>query len=86
MAISRRLEGLRSSRLDHSMQNFKAVLFRRVPRPDSLDLAGKIAKSQCVFRVHTCGVDCGAAGGFLGFGINMYVCVTIGFFMILLKM
>ena len=42
MAISRRLEGLRSSRLDHSMQNFKAVLFRRVPRPDSPD--GNIMK------------------------------------------
>ena len=45
MAISRRLEGLRSSRLDHSMQNFMAVLFRRVPRPDSPDLAGKIIKN-----------------------------------------
>ena len=44
MPISRRLEGLRSSRLDHSMQKFKAVLFRRVPRPDSPDLAGKITK------------------------------------------
>ena len=45
MAISRRLEGLRSSRLDHSMQNFMAVLFRRVPRPDSPDLEGKIKKN-----------------------------------------
>ena len=45
MLISRRLEGLRSSRLDHSMQNFMAVLFRRVPRPDSPDLAGKIKKN-----------------------------------------
>ena len=44
-AISRRLEGLRSSRLDHSMQNFKAVLFRRVQRPDSPDLAGTITKN-----------------------------------------
>ena len=45
MLISRRLEGLRSSRLDHSMQNFKAVLFRRVPRPDTPDLEGKITKN-----------------------------------------
>ena len=45
MPISRRLEGLRSSRLDHSMQNFMAVLFRRVPRPDSPDLAGQIKKT-----------------------------------------
>ena len=41
MAICRRLEGLRSSRLVYPVQNFKAVLFRRVPRPDSPDLAGK---------------------------------------------
>ena len=45
MAISRRLEGLRSSRLVYPVQNFKAVLFRRVPRPDSPDLAGKITKN-----------------------------------------
>ena len=45
MPISRRLEGLRSSRLVYPVQNFKAVLFRRVPRPDSPDLAGKITKN-----------------------------------------
>ena len=44
MPISRRLEGLRSSRLVYPVQNFKKVLFRRVPRPDSPDLAGKITK------------------------------------------
>ena len=59
------------------MQNFKAVLFRRVPRPDSPDLAGQITKSHCLFRVHNCGVDCGAAGGFLGFGIKMYVLPSV---------
>ena len=85
MAISRRLEGLRSSRLDHSMQNFKAVLFRRVPRPDSLDLAGNITKSHCLFRVHNCGVDCGAAGGGPSFW-DQNVCITNGFFMFLLNM
>ena len=45
MPISRRLEGLRSSRLVYPVQNFKAVLFRRVPRPDSPDLVGKITKN-----------------------------------------
>ena len=48
MPISRRLEGLRSSRLDHSMQNFIAALFRRVLRPDSPDLAGQIKKYEGV--------------------------------------
>ena len=42
MAISRRLEGLRSSRLDHSMQNFTPELLEALLRPDSLDLEGKI--------------------------------------------
>ena len=45
MAISRRLEGLRSSRLDHSMQNFTPELLESLPRPDSLDLEGKITKN-----------------------------------------
>ena len=30
------------------MQNFKAVLFRRVPRPDSLDLVPKMRKKEGV--------------------------------------
>ena len=45
MAISRRLEGLRSSRLDHSMQNFTPELLEALPRPDSPDLDGKSTKN-----------------------------------------
>ena len=45
MAISRRLEGLRSSRLDHSMQNFMPELLEALPRPDSPKLEGKITKN-----------------------------------------
>ena len=41
MAISRRLGGLRSSRLDHSMQNSTPELLEALPRPDSPDLEGK---------------------------------------------
>ena len=46
MATSRRLEGLRSSRLDHSMQNFMAELLEHLPRPDSLDLLPKLRKNE----------------------------------------
>ena len=45
MAISRRLEGLRSSRFDHSIQNFMAEVYEPLPRPDSPDLAGQIIKN-----------------------------------------
>ena len=46
MAISRRLEGLRSSRLELSMQNSMAELVELLPRPDSLDLLPKLRKNE----------------------------------------